>query len=239
MTFHGNIHILELIEGAKKAKGLTVIIDVFRAFSVESYLAAMGAESIRPAGSIEEAKQLALSYPGCITIGERLGRQLPGFDFGNSPSQIRDSKDRIPGKTIIHTTSAGTQGIVNATGADEIILGSLTMAKAISQYILARNPREVSLVCMGDNGTRPNEEDELCARYIRSLLLGEAFDIKTAIDHLKTHGGKKFFDPALQDVYPEPDYAMCVNYDAFDFVLKAESDEAGYLVKILHAPFEG
>ncbi len=33
-----NINILHLIEGAKQAKGLMVIIDVFRAFSLECYL---------------------------------------------------------------------------------------------------------------------------------------------------------------------------------------------------------
>ena len=32
-----NIEILHMIEGAKKAKGVTVVIDVFRAFSVEAY----------------------------------------------------------------------------------------------------------------------------------------------------------------------------------------------------------
>ena len=31
-----NIKILELIDGAKKAEGLTVIIDVFRAFTLET-----------------------------------------------------------------------------------------------------------------------------------------------------------------------------------------------------------
>ena len=35
------IRILELIEGAKKAEGVTVIIDVFRAFSLECYLYAI------------------------------------------------------------------------------------------------------------------------------------------------------------------------------------------------------
>ena len=35
-----NIQILEMIEGARQAKGLTVIIDVFRAFSLECYLMA-------------------------------------------------------------------------------------------------------------------------------------------------------------------------------------------------------
>ena len=32
------IKILHLIDGAKQAEGLTVIIDVFRAFSLECYL---------------------------------------------------------------------------------------------------------------------------------------------------------------------------------------------------------
>lgn len=33
-----NIRILELIDGAQAAKGLTVIIDVFRAMTVEAFL---------------------------------------------------------------------------------------------------------------------------------------------------------------------------------------------------------
>lgn len=33
-----DIQILHLTEGAKLARGITVIIDVFRAFSVEAYL---------------------------------------------------------------------------------------------------------------------------------------------------------------------------------------------------------
>ena len=37
-----NIQILQLVEGAKNARGLTVVIDVFRAFSLECYLHDMG-----------------------------------------------------------------------------------------------------------------------------------------------------------------------------------------------------
>lgn len=33
-----NIKILHLVEGAKQSTGLTVVIDVFRAFSMEAYL---------------------------------------------------------------------------------------------------------------------------------------------------------------------------------------------------------
>ena len=50
-----NIEIYHLIDGARLADGLVVVIDVFRAFSMECYLYALGAAEIRPVGSIEEA----------------------------------------------------------------------------------------------------------------------------------------------------------------------------------------
>ena len=49
-----NIEIFHLIEGAKQADGLAVIIDVFRAFSMECWLYSLGAKEIRPVGSVEE-----------------------------------------------------------------------------------------------------------------------------------------------------------------------------------------
>ena len=85
---------------------------------------------------------------------------------------------------------------------------------------------EVSLVCMGDDGILPAVEDELCAEYIRSLLLGEDFpDMEQRICHMITHGAEKFFNPELQDVFPEQDFWLCTMCDCFDFVLKVEKDK--------------
>ena len=72
------------------------------------------------------------------------GAKVKGFDYGNSPSSVLGQD--LTGKRIIHTTSAGTQGITNAAHADEIITGSLVNAKAIAAYIKQKNPEEVSLV---------------------------------------------------------------------------------------------
>lgn len=47
----------------------------------------------------------------------------------------------------MHTTSAGTKGIVNA--------------KAIAEYIKVKEPKEVSLVCMGLDALKETEEDNL------------------------------------------------------------------------------
>ena len=81
------IDILHLVEGAKRARGLAVIIDVFRAFSLACYLFDRGVEKIIPVGKKEQAFALKESHPDFILIGERDNRKIPGFDFGNSPFQ--------------------------------------------------------------------------------------------------------------------------------------------------------
>ena len=53
-----NVQMLHLIEGAKTARWITVIIDAFRAFSVEAYLFERGAERIIPVGDKELAYKL-------------------------------------------------------------------------------------------------------------------------------------------------------------------------------------
>lgn len=221
-----NIEILHLIEGARQARGLTVIIDVFRAFSLECYLYSMGAKAVLPVGQIEEARRLKAENPDAVLIGERRGRMLEGFDFGNSPSAI--PAGAIAGRTVIHTTSAGTQGIVNAAGASEILTGSLVNARAIAEYIRRRQPEHVSLVCMGNMGTRIAKEDELCAAYIRSLLEGDGMpDIQQRAYALRFDGGEHFFDPEQPD-FPEPDFWLCTKCDLFPFVIRVRRGADGF-----------
>lgn len=226
------INTYHLIEGAKKATGLTVIIDVFRAFSLECYLYNMRVSLIRPVGTIEEAFAFRKANPGYVLIGERKGRKCEGFDFGNSPSET--AKHDLRGKTVIHTTSAGTQGIINAKEADEIITGSLVNAKAVAKYIMEKQPKEVSLVCMGNGGIAPAKEDELCAEYIRSILEGaELPDMDERVKRLRYEGGAHFFDRQNQDVFPEPDFWMCIEYNKFNFVLRVEKDEKGFFSRLV------
>ncbi len=222
------IRINHLIEGAKQAKGLVVIIDVFRAFSLECWLYAMGAKEIRPVGAIEDALSWREKDPEAVLIGERHGRKLDGFDFGNSPSTV--DPEAIRGKRIIHTTSAGTQGVTNAVHAEEILTGSFVNAQAIAGYIRQRSPETVTLVCMGKEGLAPAEEDELCALYLRSLLTGEDMpDIDERLQALRAGGGRHFFDPDLQDVFPEKDFWMCIDRNRFNFVIRIEKTGDGLI----------
>ena len=220
------IHLYELLEGAGKARGLTVIIDVFRCFSLECYLFDQGAERILAAGAVEEALALHERFPDAVLFGERHGRKLPGFAYGNSPSQ--SLCEDFTGKTIIHTTSAGTQGVKQAVNASEIITGALVNAKAVADYIRSRDPKEVSIVAMGVFGQKSSEEDVLCAEYIRALLLGEAesFPLRERIEDLKNvRAGAKFFNEEEQDVYPRDDFFLCTKTDIFPFVIRMEQKD--------------
>ena len=220
-----NIKILHMVEGAKNATGITVIIDVFRAFTVEAYLVNNGAKNLIPVGDMQKAYEYKEKDNNCILVGERHGKILPGFDYGNSPSQIENVDFR--GKTVIHTTSAGTQGIANAKNADEVLTGSLVNAKAIARYIKSKNPDEVSLVCMGLEAKSQTEEDNLCAYYIKSILEGNPMELKYEIEKLKTTSGAKFFDVAQQDVFPEKDFYLSTEADKYNFVLKVNKDDNG------------
>ena len=227
-----DIRINHLISGAQQAEGLTVIIDVFRAFSMECYLYAQGAREGRPVGSIEETFAWREKDSECVLVGERHGIRIDGCDLGNSPSSI--NPEMIQGKRVIHTTSAGTQGIVNAVHADEVITGSFVNAKAIAAYIRSKAPAKVTLVCMGKEGITLAEEDELCAIYIEGLLTGRGMpDIDEKLRALRNGNGKHFFDPCRQADFPEKDFWMCIDRDKFDFVLKAEKDSNGYLSRMI------
>lgn len=228
------VKIEHLLEGARRAEGYTVIIDVFRAFTLECYMYSFGARQIRPVGAVEEVFALREHFPGCVLVGERKGKKLEGFDFGNSPSTL--PPEAVRGKTVLHTTSAGTQGIVAAKNAEEILTGSLVNASALARYILGKNPETVTLVAMGTAGLVAAEEDEICAEYLKSLLLGEPMaDIQERADGLRWTAGAKFFNPANADRFPQGDFAASTAVDRFDFILKIEKDALGYYTKCVSA----
>lgn len=70
---------LDFVEGARAARGVAVIIDVFRAFTTACQAFHNGAERILPAGTIEEAFVLKARHPDAVTLGERT--QVDRFDF--------------------------------------------------------------------------------------------------------------------------------------------------------------
>lgn len=219
------ITIDHLTAGASRARGVAVILDVFRAFSVECYAYRAGAERIYPIDSLEEAYARKQAHPDYLLVGERHAQMPDGFDFGNSPSQLEHAV--LSGRRILHTSSAGTQGIRAAAHADVILLAALVNAHATAAYIRVLAPERVSLVCMGLENRIPAEEDTVCAEYIRSLLLNQSYDLQEKISALRDGSGSRFFVPENQSFSPERDFFLCTQYDRFPFALRIASDSEG------------
>jgi 2-phosphosulfolactate phosphatase len=216
------IEIVDFVEGARAARGLTVVIDVFRAFSLAAHLFARGAHKIYPVGAIETALELKARFPDALLLGERQARPLPGFDAGNSPTDLE--RFDVRARSIIHTTHAGTQGLTNAVNASEVITGALVNAAAIVRYIRARKPEQVTIVRMGHEARERCDEDDLCARILLARLQGAEIDVHPATELRQASSAAKFFDPACPWA-PEGDFERCTRLDAFDFVLQLVPDD--------------
>jgi 2-phosphosulfolactate phosphatase len=213
------VEILEFVEGARRARGVAVIIDVFRAFSVACYAVDSGASRIIATSEVSEAFQLNKKYKNSVLVGERDEKKIDGFDFGNSPTEI--IKTDLTGKTVIHTTTAGTQGLINAVDADAVLTGSFVNAAAIIKYIRSVNPDHVSLVAMGYRATVSADEDLMCAEMIATELLNKKSFSLNKIADLQNTSGKRFFVPENLDFSPPTDFFLCTMVNKFDFVLKA------------------
>src|SRR5690606_31509547 len=214
------IHVSDFVAGARAARGVAVVIDVFRAFSLAAYAMSRGAARIVPVADVQTAYALKRQHPEWLLIGERHARPLPGFDCGNSPTELE--KLDVSGRTIIHTTHSGTQGLANALHADEVLTGALVNAAAIVRYLQAQRPPKVTLVRMGHEARENCEEDDLCAELLRSRLLGEPMPVAGLRQRLRTAASaRKFFDPAC-DWAPERDFDLCTRVDEFDFVLQLD-----------------
>lgn len=94
---------------------------------------------------------------GKVCIGERRGLKPTGFDFGNSPHEIRSVS--FSGDIVIQTTSNGAKGVVAASGAASVYAASLVNAAATVRAILTSGETEVWLIAAGDGRAGPENLD--------------------------------------------------------------------------------
>lgn len=210
---------IELIslEECPTADDVVVVIDVLRAFSTAAFALAAGAERILLVSGVEEALALRERIPGALAMGEVNGARPPRFDLSNSPVEV--SGRDLRGRTLVHRSSAGTQGVVRATRARALFGASFVCAAATARAVLALQPRRVTLVASGLCAGHSGDEDVACAEYLAGLLRGEspspAGFLKRA---LNSENAALFRDPARPE-FPAGDLALCTQPDRFDFAM--------------------
>jgi 2-phosphosulfolactate phosphatase len=215
-----------LLEGARRARGTAVIIDVFRAFTCTPLLFTLGIEKSVLVATPDQAFALKEKDRELILLGEVRGIPIQGFDLGNSPTEILcKNPGFFEGRTVIQRTSSGVQGALAATdGADEVLLGSYAVAQATARYVLRRKPKRVSLVAMGWNLEEKAPEDEWCVRYFSHLLENAPYDHLTALREIVFHRTTQKFLRMKETYFPPEDPLLCLQRDMYDFVLRARRE---------------
>lgn len=230
MTNHLDIRRVYRSEAAE-ARGVVIVIDVIRAFTVAAYAIAGGARRLWLVRTIDEAFALRRQEPEALLAGEIGGRLIPGFDLNNSPSLMAATDVR--GRTIIQRTGAGTQGAAGAINATHLLICSLANARATATY--ARTLAETTdgvvtlLPTEGYSQEKPfSREDSVCADYLEALLLEQENAQAQLADNLAILEASGRFDFMKQGEadFPFEDIALIKGIDRFDFVMAGQRKQA-------------
>lgn len=226
------VNILSLREGAEKAKGVAVVIDVFRAFTCAPLLFSMGIEKIIFVDEPEDGLALKREHPDLVMLGEVNGEPIDGYEFGNSPlGLLSRNREYFAGRTAVQRTSSGVQGtLIVLERAREVFLAGYVNARSTAEYVKRLAPDHVSIVAMGRNMKEKATEDELCARYIGSLLGHGEYDHREAVRELLFSPMTRLFTSGDYPHFPAEDPIICLQRDLYDDIVIQARKEDGLVV---------
>ena len=125
---------------------VSIMVDALRA-STTITMALNNFKRIIPCFTPEEALDLKENVGG-ILAGERNGKQIEGFDIGNSPSAIKDfeaSED-----TLILTTTNGTRILEKMNS--KVLVGSMVNAESTGKKSIQLATDHIDVVMAGVKG---------------------------------------------------------------------------------------
>lgn len=209
------------VDGAREARGIAVVIDVLRSFTVSAYALAGGARECRLVTTTDEARALASTIPGALLSAEENTLPLPGIAISNSPTQIKAAD--LNGRILVQRSSAGTPVTAAVKPGVDIFVASLVVARATAQACLSRHPPALTLVASADF-----PEDHACARYVEAVARGEEPDLERWLRPLRESERYASFMKGTWPGFPRTDLELSLTPDRFDFAMPV-SREPGYL----------
>ncbi len=155
-----------LMEGFSADEGLLIVVcDILRATSTICAAFDNKVAKIIPVASVKEAHEF--KKQGYFVAGERGGIKLDFADAGNSPLEMQQAP--IKGKTIVLTTTNGTQAIYQAALLGKVFIGSFLNLKALCS-LLGKFGGNLLIVCAGWEN-KVSLEDTLFAGALAGELL--------------------------------------------------------------------
>ena len=162
------------ITPADVAGRTVVVVDILRATTCIAVALTNGAKAVLPAASSDEALRIAqnLERDAVVLAGERKSLRIPGFALGNSPGEFTTAA--VGGKTVVMTTSNGTQALIAAQGAREVIAGAaVNFSAVVARARAALQDHGQLLVLCGGGDRQFALVDAFAAGRLTKVLLPE------------------------------------------------------------------
>ncbi|NET52042.1 MAG: 2-phosphosulfolactate phosphatase, partial [Merismopedia sp. SIO2A8] len=146
-----------------------IAIDVLRATTTIASALANGAATVRAFSNVEELLKTSnqFSENERIRAGERGGKQLEGFDLGNSPLEC--TSEKVRNRHFFISTTNGTRCLERVKSAKTVLTAALVNHQAAVNYLIQHQPETVWLVGSGWEGSYALE-DTVCAGAILHTL---------------------------------------------------------------------
>ena len=219
------VEMVSLVEGARKARGVCVLIDVFRSGNTMLVINSRGSRIVQ-IETVEKALALKAEHPEWLLFGEVGGFPPEGFDHGNSAVEAQE----VPlTDTVILCTSAGSAGVYAMGDVEDILIAAFANISAIIKHLVKGMPDMVTLVAVGKEGIELAAEDELCADHVHTGLLGcqgDFQDIRTEI--LVSPTAQR-----LRDRGQEDDLDFCLRKDIYDIIPRVRWEDGLAIVEPL------
>lgn len=221
---------LNRLQNLPSTEDAVVVIDVLRSFTTAAVALAKGASAIYPVEGVAAAIVLAGKIGHSLTVGAVVGGDpAPGFNFGNSPSQLM--RTDLAGKNIVLSTASGVCGLQRFRQARQLYAASLVCARATAEAIRTAGADEVCFIITGEWVDRDGDEDIACADYIESLLRGDQVAPEEFSQRVRNSDfGQRFMTNRWPNL-PLADLELATQPDLFDFAMPVLRQEEHLLIR--------
>ncbi|WP_326526233.1 2-phosphosulfolactate phosphatase [Dokdonella sp.] len=221
---------LNRLQNQPGAEDTVVVIDVLRSFTTAAVALAQGASAIYPVEGVAAAMVLTGRIQDPVSVGAVVGGDpAPGFDFGNSPSQLIQAD--LAGKNIVLSTAAGVCGLQRFRRAPRLYAASLVCARATAEAIRAAGAKEVCFVITGEWVDRDGDEDIACADYIESLLRGDQPAPEAFAQRVRDSDFGQRFTAGTWPNLPLADLELAAQPDLYSFAMPVIREDEHLIIR--------
>src|SRR5690606_34072580 len=137
----------------------------------------------------------------------------------NSPSEIAGAD--LTAATVVHRSSAGTQGLDRTVGSGLVLAAAFVTTGATARFLVEARPSEVTFVVTGASLGRDGDEDLAAAELIAARTQGDDPEPAGFLSRVATSDAGRAFVEGGPSWAPPEDLVMACQVDRFDHAMLA------------------